>query len=682
MRVGARRLAATCTVALQCATGAYAAEPAAAAPPLLEQPLEDLLAVEVTTLGRRVQAVHDVAGAVTVVAGDDLQRGGARSVLEVLAQVPGVSVERYNGRLTSVAVRGDGSSRYARNVLVLLDGRSQYSALFGGVEWELLDLPLAVIERIEVLRGAGSALWGGHAVNSVINIVTRHAEGLAASVLTDSTGRRTGSFRWAAPEAASEGWTPSLWASVGRQPGSQTLLGRDDWDDENSLALGATVRHATAGGAELRIDADHRQSDGGHDLATSMQPGTPGQPGVPGASRERYLVSTSQADVRWSQVESSGNSLALSGSLQSTRSQLTGNYDLQSDLLDLEGQRLWRLGGHELQIGGGATWTVQRELEGGSRPPPRRLTRTLRAYVQDEWLVNDGNTALTGAAQVEYRSDTGSTLSPALRVRHTVSPQLTLWAAAALSSNEPIENDLSGGGGPRRPPPDGAPAMPPPGGGPSGGPPPGGQPPPGGGSMGGPPPSAAQRRVPSLDVGLHWQPAPAWRWNAALYWQHYRDGMFPAAGGGPQENTPVTVTGTEIDLRWQPAPDWDLSTALSLVHARVAERDAGPFTTNESAYLGAVPRRRLTLQATYRVDEKRHVDVAFNARSALSAAQVPGMGRLDLAYRQRLGQQFEWGVALRQANHRELPLYGPSEAGVLRFESERSVRAWLSWMQR
>jgi hypothetical protein len=188
--------------------------------------------------------------------------------------------------------------------------------------------------------------------------------------------------------------------------------------------------------------------------------------------------------------------------------------------------------------------------------------------------------------------------------------------------------------------------------------------------------------VPSLDLGLHWQPAPAWRWNAVLYWQHYRDGMFQAAGGGPQERTPVTVTGTEIDLRWQPAPAWDLSTALSLVHARVAARDAGPFTTDESVYLGAVPRRRLTLQASYRVDEKRHIDAAFNARNALPAAQVPGMGRLDLAYRQRLGQQLEWGVALRQANHRELPLYGPSEAGVLRFESERSLRAWVSWAQR
>ena len=65
MRVGARRLAVACTVALQCAAGTYAAESPAATAPLLEQPLEDLLAVEVTTLGRRVQAVHDVAGAVT-----------------------------------------------------------------------------------------------------------------------------------------------------------------------------------------------------------------------------------------------------------------------------------------------------------------------------------------------------------------------------------------------------------------------------------------------------------------------------------------------------------------------------------------------------------------------------------------------------------------------------------------
>ena len=675
MTVGTRRLALACTIALYDVAAVCAAEAVATAPSL-EQPLEDLLAVEVTTLGRRVQAVHDVAGAVTVVAGNDLQRGGARSVLEVLAQLPGVSVERYNGRLTSVAVRGDGSSRYARNVLMLLDGRSQYSALFGGVEWALLDLPLELVERIEVLRGAGSALWGGHAVNSVINIVTRHAEGSAASIQTDSTGRHSGTLRWAAPESTNA-WTPLVWASLSRQPGSQTLRGRDDWDNQNTVALGAAIRRTLAGGSELRIDADHRQSDGGHDLATGTGPGGPGAPGVPGANRERYRVSTSQGGVRWSQVEVSGNSLELNGSLQSTRSQLGGSYDLQSDTLDLEGQRLWRLAGHELQIGGGASWTEQRELGGGSRPPPRRQARTLRAYVQDEWLFNDGGTALTGAAQVAYRSGSGTTLSPALRIRQTVSPQLTLWAAAALSANEPIENELSGGGGPRRPPPDGAPATPPSPGAPPGAPPSSGDRP-----AGGPPPSPAQRSVPSLDLGLHWKPAPAWRWNAVMYWQHYRDGMFPSPGGGTRERTPVTVTGAEIDLRWQPAPAWDLSTAWSLVHARVATRDVGPFAPDESTYLGAVPRRRMTLQATYHLDEKRRVDAAFNARSALPAAQVPGMGRLDLAYRQRLGQQLEWGLGLRQANHRRLPLYGPSEAGVLRFESERSLQTWLSWTQR
>ena len=72
-------------------------------------------------------------------------------------------------------------------MLVLVDGRVIYSPLFAGVFWDVQRVPLEEIDRIELVRGPGAALWGANAVNGVINVVTRAASertgGLAALLL-------------------------------------------------------------------------------------------------------------------------------------------------------------------------------------------------------------------------------------------------------------------------------------------------------------------------------------------------------------------------------------------------------------------------------------------------------------------------------------------------------------------
>ena len=86
-----------------------------------------------------------------------------------------------------LAVRGF-NNLFADKVLVLIDGRTMYDRLNSSVFWESLDVPLDLIERIEVIRGPGGATWGANAVNGVINIVTKSAVDTSGAAATVSVG--------------------------------------------------------------------------------------------------------------------------------------------------------------------------------------------------------------------------------------------------------------------------------------------------------------------------------------------------------------------------------------------------------------------------------------------------------------------------------------------------------------
>ncbi len=58
---------------------------------------------------------------------------------------------------------------FSDKMLVMIDGRSLYTPLFSGVLWDMIDVPLENIERIEIVRGPGAVMWGPNAVNGVIN---------------------------------------------------------------------------------------------------------------------------------------------------------------------------------------------------------------------------------------------------------------------------------------------------------------------------------------------------------------------------------------------------------------------------------------------------------------------------------------------------------------------------------
>src|SRR6202167_6272901 len=143
-------------------------------PGLMDRSLEDLMTIKVTSVSQKEQALSRAAAAVFVITAAEIQRSAATNIPDLLRMVPGIDVAQINANTWAISARGL-NGRFSSVLLVLVDGRNVYTPTFGGVFWDVLDLPLEDIERIEVIRGPGGTIWGANAVNGVINIITRKA---------------------------------------------------------------------------------------------------------------------------------------------------------------------------------------------------------------------------------------------------------------------------------------------------------------------------------------------------------------------------------------------------------------------------------------------------------------------------------------------------------------------------
>ena len=125
--------------------------------------------------GRQPSTVGRSPTAIAVITNEMIRRSGARTVPDLFRMVPGLFVAKIDANKWSVSSRGF-SGRFARKLLVQIDGRTVYTPLFGGTFWDAQDVLLEDVQRIEVIRGPGATVWGANAVNGVINIITKSAE--------------------------------------------------------------------------------------------------------------------------------------------------------------------------------------------------------------------------------------------------------------------------------------------------------------------------------------------------------------------------------------------------------------------------------------------------------------------------------------------------------------------------
>ncbi len=168
----------------------------------------------VNTVNRTESTVGRSPAAVFVITQDMIKRSGVRSIPEALRMAPGIEVAKINASTWAITARGF-QGRFANKLLVQIDRRVVYTPTFGGVYWDVQDVVLADVERIEVIRGPGTTAWGSNAVNGVINIITKKSSDTQGALIQSGGGTQERDFNTARYGGrASEDLT---WRAYGQQ---------------------------------------------------------------------------------------------------------------------------------------------------------------------------------------------------------------------------------------------------------------------------------------------------------------------------------------------------------------------------------------------------------------------------------------------------------------------------------
>ncbi len=169
-------------IALSIVPAAYAQNVADARDPLTQlsrMSLEELAKVEVTSVSKSAQSLSSAPASIYVITREEILRHGVLSIPEALRLAPNMQVTQLTSSEYSNGARGlagaPNDQNFSNKILILIDGRSVYSPLFSGIAYDMQDVLMDDIDRIEVISGPGATLWGANAMNGVINIITRKA---------------------------------------------------------------------------------------------------------------------------------------------------------------------------------------------------------------------------------------------------------------------------------------------------------------------------------------------------------------------------------------------------------------------------------------------------------------------------------------------------------------------------
>lgn len=409
---------------------------AAADKPLTQYTLEELMNTRVYSAAKSEKPLSETPAAVFVIHAEDIRRSPAQKIPELLRMAPGVQVARSGSNSWAISIRGF-NDNLANKLLVLIDGRSVYTPLFGGVYWDVQDLLLEDIDRIEIIRGPGGSLWGSNAVNGVINIITKHSRETQGVLVRGGGGSETyGDAAVRAGGKAGEDVTYRVYGKYfnqdnfrfGNDAWYQWRTGfRSDWDNDDTNAF-TFQGDAYYGSADLRNFGNFAEA--------------PFQRVI----NEDQEIAGGNLLGRWRHdfsETSEGSLQTYFDTTKRTQSQIGEDrytWDIEWDHRFMIGER------HEAVYGLGYRASHDR-TEGSfntSFSPQERTLHLFQAFVQDTFAVIPDKLWLTGGIKGEHNSYTAFEFQPTARMLWQPAPDHSIWASYSRAVRIPsrVESDI------------------------------------------------------------------------------------------------------------------------------------------------------------------------------------------------------------------------------------------------
>lgn len=402
--------------------------------------IEDLLQTKVTSVSRKAEKLWDASAAVYVISQDDIRRSGMTSVPELLRMVPGIDVAHIDSNKWAVSCRGF-NERFGKMMLVLIDGRTVYTPLFSGVFWDVQDLMLEDIDRIEVIRGPGATMWGANAVNGIINIITRNARDTQVPVsymLTGNEDKLVGALR-VGGKVGDNGYYRAYVKDLDRGP-FENSQGQDAFDSWHQARTGFRVDLGNQDNYSVTVqgDAYSGKMDESYMFPTIAPPYSQLVSGTGSVSGGNLMAT-------WSRVKSSYCTNTFRAYLDMSR-RTDVQYGDSRQTIDLDfQQRIAPSTKHELVWGLG--FRRSRDNLTGSDMiaiDQSRMTTTLTsAFIQDEITLTPHRTRVMLGSKLEHNSYTGFEIQPNARFVYTPGDNHTFWAAISRAVRTPSRAEES-----------------------------------------------------------------------------------------------------------------------------------------------------------------------------------------------------------------------------------------------
>ena len=410
-----------------------AAVGAAAAPHARAQSIDDLRRMSiqqlentvVTSVSKRRQPLSEAAAAAFVITHDDIVRSGATNLAQILRLDPNLQVAHIDANSHAITARGFNGNA-ADKLLVLIDGRSVYTPLFGGVFWDEQDVLPEDIERIEVIDGPGATLWGANAVNGVINIITRTAADTQGGLVELQAGNREtrGALQYGG--ALADDLNYRVYAEHFTVPHDRTSSGvpaHDGW----SRGQGGFRLDWTPPGDTVTLEGDLYRGD-----EQNMSPA-------------RVDISGGDLQLNWRRdLGDDASFQVVSYFDEQRRFTSLGGYSLQT--YDVEFQHTLPLGSRQTVVWGAGYRAYQDHFVNyGSVVylPPSSLESVADVFGQDTLSISDSLDLILGL-KFEKDSYAGIATLPTARLSWKPTPDILVWAAASRAVRAPtlFDEDL------------------------------------------------------------------------------------------------------------------------------------------------------------------------------------------------------------------------------------------------